>query len=79
MSTRTENEKARIRKVQELRRSNAATPVPSKKTYTRKRKHKKKWKQNTIVNHVQKILHKIQFGIFMIWMVIQFVKNVMTN
>ena len=42
MTTRTENEKAKIRKVQELRRSNAATPVPSKKTYTRKRKHKKK-------------------------------------
>ena len=33
--------KERIKKVLELRRSNAATPIPSKKTYSRKRKHKK--------------------------------------
>jgi len=26
----------------ELRRSNAATPIPSKKVYSRKRKHKNK-------------------------------------
>ena len=32
---------ARVKKVQELRRSNAATPVPSKKVYTRKKKHSK--------------------------------------
>lgn len=32
---------SRVRRVQELRRSNAATPVPSKKKYTRKKKHKK--------------------------------------
>lgn len=32
---------AKVKKVQELRRSNAATPVPSKKVYTRKKKHKK--------------------------------------
>jgi len=44
MTTRTENEKERIRKIQELRRSNAATAVPSKKTYTRKIKHKRKGK-----------------------------------
>jgi hypothetical protein len=31
---------ARVKKVQELRRSNAAVPVPSKKVYTRKKKHK---------------------------------------
>ena len=31
----------RIKKVLEIRRSNAATPIPSKKTYSRKRKHKK--------------------------------------
>ena len=31
---------ARVKKVQELRWSNAATPVPSKKVYTRKRKYK---------------------------------------
>lgn len=31
----------RIKKVLELRRSNAATPVKSKKAYTRKVKHKK--------------------------------------
>jgi hypothetical protein len=34
--------KERIKKVLELRRSNAAQPIPSKKTYTRKRKHKNK-------------------------------------
>lgn len=34
--------KERIKKVLELRRSNAATPIPSKKTYTRKQKHKNK-------------------------------------
>jgi hypothetical protein len=33
--------KERIKKVLEIRRSNAATPIPSKKKYTRKRKHKK--------------------------------------
>ena len=37
---KTEN-KERIKRVLEIRRSNAATPIPSKKTYTRKRKHKK--------------------------------------
>jgi hypothetical protein len=31
----------RIKKVLELRRSNAAQPIPSKKTYSRKIKHKK--------------------------------------
>jgi hypothetical protein len=31
----------KVKKVQELRRSNAATPIPSKKKYTRKTKHKK--------------------------------------
>jgi len=34
--------KERIKKVLELRRSNAATPIPSKKIYSRKRKHKNK-------------------------------------
>jgi len=33
--------KERIKKVLELRRSNAATPIPSKKKYSRKTKHKK--------------------------------------
>jgi hypothetical protein len=33
--------KERIKKVLELRRSNAATPIPSKKIYKRKQKHKK--------------------------------------
>ena len=33
------NEK--VKRVQELRRSNAATPIPSKKKYKRKIKHKK--------------------------------------
>ena len=31
----------RVQKVQELRRSNAATPVPSKKQYKRKPKNQK--------------------------------------
>jgi hypothetical protein len=33
--------KERIKRVLELRRSNAATPVKSKKIYSRKQKHKK--------------------------------------
>jgi hypothetical protein len=32
----------RIKKVLELRRSNAAQPIPSKKNYSRKIKHKKR-------------------------------------
>ena len=31
----------KVQKVQELRRSNAATPIPSKKTYKRKPKNVK--------------------------------------
>lgn len=31
----------KVKRVQELRRSNAATPQKNKKTYTRKTKHKK--------------------------------------
>ena len=34
--------KERIKRVLEIRRSNAATPIPSKKLYKRKRKHKNK-------------------------------------
>lgn len=30
----------KVKRIQELRRSNAATAIPSKKKYTRKRKHK---------------------------------------
>jgi hypothetical protein len=33
--------KEEIRRLMELRRSNAATPVKSKRFYTRKEKHKK--------------------------------------
>ena len=33
--------KERIKRILELRRSNAATPVKNKKSYTRKTKHKK--------------------------------------
>ena len=29
----------KVKRIQELRRSNAATAIPSKKKYTRKRKH----------------------------------------
>ena len=36
--------KSEITRIQELRRSNAATAVPSKKIYTRKQKHKKTFK-----------------------------------
>jgi hypothetical protein len=32
----------KVRRVQELRRSNAATAIPSKKKYSRKIKHKNK-------------------------------------
>lgn len=32
-----------VRRVQELRRSNAATPVPSGRTYRRREKHRKNW------------------------------------
>ena len=35
--------KNKINRIQELRRSNAATPIPSKKKYTRKKKHKNKY------------------------------------
>ena len=39
--------KNKIIRIQELRRSNAATPIPNKKKYTRKEKHKNaKWKYN---------------------------------
>jgi len=34
--------KERIKRVLEIRRSNAATPIKSKKIYSRKRKHKNK-------------------------------------
>jgi len=34
--------KSIVTKVQELRRSNAATPIPSKKIYSRKKKHRLK-------------------------------------
>ena len=35
--------KERIKRVLEIRRSNAATPIPSKKIYKRKSKHKKRF------------------------------------
>lgn len=34
------NMQEKVRRVQELRRSNAATPIKSKKIYSRKQKHK---------------------------------------
>jgi len=34
--------KNKIIRIQELRRSNAATPIPNKKKYSRKIKHKNK-------------------------------------
>ena len=33
----------KVKRIQELRRSNAATAIPSKKKYNRKRKHKNKF------------------------------------
>ena len=33
----------KVKRIQELRRSNAATAIPSKKKYTRKTKHKKRF------------------------------------
>jgi len=38
--TKIRKTKEEIRRIQELRRSNASTPKPSKKIYNRKRKHK---------------------------------------
>ena len=35
----------KVKRIQELRRSNAATAIPSKKKYNRKRKHKNKFDQ----------------------------------
>jgi hypothetical protein len=35
----------KVRRIQELRRSNAAQPVRNKKKYTRKTKHKNKFDQ----------------------------------
>jgi hypothetical protein len=39
------NLKEKIKRIQELRRSNAATPVRNKKKYNRKRKYKNKLDQ----------------------------------
>jgi hypothetical protein len=36
------NLKDKVRRIQELRRSNASQPVRNKKKYTRKKKHKNK-------------------------------------
>jgi hypothetical protein len=33
----------KVKRIQELRRSNAATPIKSKKLYSRKQKHKNKF------------------------------------
>ena len=33
----------KVKRIQELRRSNAATAIPSKKKYTRKKKYKNKF------------------------------------
>ncbi len=35
----------KVKRIQELRRSNAATAIPSKKKYKRKQKHKNKFDQ----------------------------------
>ena len=37
------NLKEKVNRIQELRRSNAATAIPSKKKYNRKRKHKNRF------------------------------------
>jgi len=34
----------KVKRIQELRRSNAATAIPSKKKYSRKNKYKNKYK-----------------------------------
>jgi hypothetical protein len=39
------NLKEKVKRIQELRRSNAATPVRNKKKYFRKIKHKNKFDQ----------------------------------
>ena len=35
----------KVKRIQELRRSNAATAIPSKKKYSRKEKYKKRFEQ----------------------------------
>jgi vacuolar-type H+-ATPase subunit F/Vma7 len=37
------NLKEKVNRIQELRRSNAATAIPNKKKYNRKQKHKNKY------------------------------------
>ena len=50
-----ENEK--VKRIQELRRSNAATPQKNKKTYTRKVKHKKTRSLKVFSDLVSKYFH----------------------
>jgi len=42
MITKTRKNREELRRVLELRRSNCATAIPSKKVYTRKKKHANK-------------------------------------
>ena len=46
------NLKEKIKRIQELRRSNAATPVRNKKKYNRKRKYKNKLDQQKAGPHI---------------------------
>ncbi len=51
----------KVKKVQELRRSNAATPIPSKKKYTRKTKHKKEKYLKTYCDLVAPFFNQLKF------------------
>lgn len=45
----------KVKRIQELRRSNAATAIPSKKKYTRKKKHRDKYDQSLTACRLDKI------------------------
>ena len=56
------NEK--VKRVQELRRSNAATPIQSKKKYKRKEKHKKEKYLKTYCELVAPFFEQLNFQLF---------------
>ena len=53
--------KNRVKRVQELRRSNAATPVPSKKKYKRKPKNEKEKYLKTYCDLIAPYFRQLKF------------------
>lgn len=45
-TTKPQRQKARVHRIQELRRSNAAQPIPSITDYKRKEKYGIKWEED---------------------------------